>query len=102
MRISDYLPSLPAAIASTMLEDLGSALPPPIPDTPENRAIRDHAAFAAIAALRPDNAADAMLATMIVAGQAHASECMRMAGVTRQDFRRADQYRTLAKRMMRE
>jgi len=102
MRSTEYLPGLPATIASTLLEQLRSALPAPIPDTPGNRATRDHDAFAAVAALRPDNAADALVATMIVAQQAHASECLRMAGLMGQDPGMADRYRTLGNRMMRD
>ncbi|HME21605.1 MAG TPA: hypothetical protein VKI44_09720 [Acetobacteraceae bacterium] len=102
MRSTHYLPRLPATVAGVLLERLRSALPAPIPDTPENRATRDHDAFAAVAALRPANAADALFATMIVAEQAHASECLRMAGLMRQDSGMADRYRTLGNRMMRE
>jgi hypothetical protein len=102
MSISDFLPELPATIARTTLEQLRSALPLPIPDTPENRASRDQAAFGAVAALRPANAADAVLAIMIVAAQAHASECLRRADELRHDPRMVGRLRTLANRMMRE
>ena len=60
MSVADFLPYLAAGIARTMLEQLRTALPLPIPDTPENRDIRDQAAFAAVKALNPTNAADAM------------------------------------------
>jgi hypothetical protein len=102
MRIADYLPGLPATIATTMLEELRAALPLPVPDTPENRAARDHAALIAVAVLHPTNAADLILARSIVAMHAHAADCLRQADTLRHDPRMADRLRTLGNRMTRE
>ena len=57
MSVADFLPHLPAWIACATLEQLRAVLPLPIPNTPENRDIRDQEAFAAVKALNPTNAA---------------------------------------------
>jgi hypothetical protein len=102
MSVADFLPYLAAGIARTMLEQLRTALPLPIPDTPENRDIRDQAAFAAVKALNPTNAADAMLAKSIVAFEAAANDTRRMADETHHDAALAARLRRLAEQLMRQ
>ena len=54
-------------------------LPPPSPDTPEARAIRDERAIAAAIALRPANPAEAELAAQIVGADFHAKDALAAA-----------------------
>ena len=56
-----------------------ASLPPPPDDTPEWRARRDRAAEAALAALRPANEMEAMLAAQFIAASAQALDCLRLA-----------------------
>ena len=56
-----------------------ASLPPPPDDTPEWRALRDRAAEAALAALRPANEMEAMLAAQFIAASAQALDCLRLA-----------------------
>lgn len=102
MPASDLLPAFPAFIANRMLDDLRAILPRPIPDTPENRDIRDRAALAAVKALSPTNAADAMHATLIVAFEAAAKDSQRMADGMGHDVPMAARLRRLADQLMRQ
>ncbi|HET7881929.1 MAG TPA: hypothetical protein VFL55_13675 [Acetobacteraceae bacterium] len=81
MQISDAIPNLPAEIVRHGLETLIGILPRPIPDTPENLAAREASAIRAVAALRPRDAFQLMLAVQIVGTDAHAMECLRFAAV---------------------
>lgn len=101
MQVADFLPNIPASVAAALLAQLRAALPRPVPDTPQNREIRDRAAFAAVKALNPTDVAGAMLATMIVAMEAGAQDSFRMADEM-QDFAGAMRMRKLGDRMMRE
>jgi hypothetical protein len=62
-----------------LIHTLRAALPPPVTDTPENRARRDNAAIAQVASLLPANAAESTLAAQYVAANARAMDCMRLA-----------------------
>ncbi|HME24942.1 MAG TPA: hypothetical protein VKI44_27045 [Acetobacteraceae bacterium] len=81
MHLIDYLPQLPPPVARYALYTLTKALPPPDTDLPEERAARDVAAVAAVAALRPADALEARLAAQAVAADAHVIDCLRLAGV---------------------
>ena len=72
MSILDALPQLPRPVARHTLFILTEALPAPIGDLPEERAARDEAAVAAVAALRPADAIEAALAARSVAAGAWA------------------------------
>ena len=100
MSIDQRLPNLPAGIASHTLETFRDALPPPVPDTPENRAARDELAVAAFVALRPSDAFEAMLAVQIVLQEAHAADCLRLAAQHGADPAIARRNRALAGTMM--
>ena len=66
MQITDVIPSLPPTIVRSALDTLIGLLPRPAVDTPENRAASEAAAIAAVAALRPADAFQLMLAVQIV------------------------------------
>lgn len=102
MHTTDVLPKLAPAIAEEILERLRAALPLPTPNTPATRAARDESAFFAISGLCPTDAAQASLAALIVAMQAHYLECLRQADLMRQDFKMADRFRAVGQQMMRE
>jgi hypothetical protein len=71
--------TLPPPIAREAYARLCTLLPPPVPDTPETRADRNEAAMEAVADLVPANAYEARLAVEIVAADAHAMDCLRLA-----------------------
>jgi hypothetical protein len=58
---------LPADAYYHLVRTLCLALPPPLTDNPDDLARRNHAAIAAVAALVPANAAEAILAALFVA-----------------------------------
>ena len=102
MQITETLPNLPPAVARHTFHTLVSALPPPVPDTPEDRTARDEDALAAVAALHPADAFEARLAARIVAADSHAMDCLRLAiqpGMDPLDVRRC---RSQANSMMRQ
>jgi hypothetical protein len=73
------LNNLPAPIGRQVFATLCALLPPPVIDTPEERAERDAAAIAAVAVLCPADAFEARLATQVIAADAHAMDCLRLA-----------------------
>jgi hypothetical protein len=79
MQITDAIPQLPPDIVRHELQTLIGLLPRPMADTPEGRNTRDGCAIAAVAALRPADAFQLMLAVQIVGMDAHAMECLRLA-----------------------
>jgi len=66
MQIADAIPNLPADIVRHALGTLIGLLPRPTADTPENRAACEATAVAAVAALRPTDAFQLLLAVQIV------------------------------------
>lgn len=58
---------LPAQVYHHLIHTLRHSLPPPLTDSPEDLARRNHAAIARIAALAPANAAEAEGAALYVA-----------------------------------
>jgi hypothetical protein len=101
MQFADVLPNLPPAVARETLSGLISALPPPAIDTPEAVADRDATAIAAVAALHPADAFEALLAAQIVVNAAHARHGLRLAVRPGQDEKVSRQCRTQANAMTR-
>jgi len=79
MQITDAIPQLPSDIVRHELQTLIGLLPQLMVDTSEGRAARDAGAIAAVAAPRPTDAFQLMLAVQIVGMDAHAMECLRLA-----------------------
>jgi hypothetical protein len=99
---ADLFPNLPTSVVSHAFADLLPVLPLPIPDTPENRVARDDKAIAALAALQPRDAAEMMFAVNIIACEAHALDCIRLAQDPATDARTARRCRTVGESMLRE
>jgi hypothetical protein len=95
------LPNLPPAIAAEVFATLCDTLPPPTIDTPETRAARHDTAMAAVAALHPTDAHQALLAARSVAADYQAMHCLRLAEQPGQDFKIARQCRAQSNAMMR-
>src|SRR5881398_810272 len=70
---------LPADAYYHLIRTLCLALPPPLTDSPDALAQRNHAAIARIGALVPANAAEADLAAMFVAASEQWKDCLRLA-----------------------
>ena len=100
MSIDQRLPNLPAYVVSHTLDTLRAALPPPVPDTSKNRAAMEELAVAALVALQPSDAFEAMLATQIVLQEAHAADCLRLAAEHGADPVIARRNRAMAGTMM--
>ena len=101
MSPTDALPKLPPTIARHTVFLLMESLPPPLTDTPEERAARDEAAIASLAVLNPGDAYEARLAARAVAADARATECLRLASVPKLHPDRVDQCLRQANAMMR-
>lgn len=82
--------------------ELCALLPRPRDDTDEARADRDECAIAAVAALHPMDAFQAKLAAHIVAADAHAMECLRLATQAGEDTWEARRCRAQAASMERQ
>jgi hypothetical protein len=95
------LPDLPASIARDVFATLCAGLPPPATGTAEARAVRDEAAMAAVAALRPADAFEARLAAEIVAADAQAMDSFRLASQYCNDLAATLRCRAQAAAMMR-
>jgi hypothetical protein len=88
MSVAYSLPNLSPDISRDILDTLIETLPHPDVTTPENYAARDEAAIAAVAALEPADIIEAHMAIMIVAADAHAQVCLRLADRPGADERR--------------
>jgi hypothetical protein len=91
MSVPETLSYLSPNVARHTLYVLTSLLPAPLTDLPEERAARDQAAIDAVAALKPADAFEAMLAARIVGANAHALDCLRGIGTLGQDSGAAEQ-----------
>ena len=76
---ADLTAQLPADAYYQLIHTLRLTLPPPLTDSPEDLARRDHAAIARIAALHPANATEADLAGLYVAASEQWKDCLRLA-----------------------
>jgi hypothetical protein len=63
-----------------LVHTLRGALLPPVINTPEEVARRDHAAIGQVAAMLPANADEAYLAAQCVAARLYGMDCIRLAG----------------------
>jgi hypothetical protein len=80
---------------------LGNGLPPPVQHNQENHERRLTTAIETFEDLRPGDAYEASLAVEIVLSGAHAVECLREAGLYRDDFAKRTRCRAQASSMMR-
>ena len=96
------IPNVPDRLAREIYAELCGALPPPSPDTPDARAIRDERAMAAVAALIPENHFEAELAALIVAKAFHAKHALRDASRPNLTVDALNNYRNQASRIDRD
>ena len=73
------IPNVPDSLARQIYADLLNYLPLPPNDTPEARLLRDSRAMAAVAALIPENAAEAEIAITAIATDFHAKDALAAA-----------------------
>ena len=93
---------LPADAYYHLIRTLCLTLPPPLSDSPDDLARRNHAAIARIAALAPANAAEADLAAQVVAASEQWKDCLRLARLPETTPKMALKCRAQAISMMRE
>ena len=93
---------LPADAYYHLVRTLCLTLPPPLTDSPDALAQRNHAAITRIAALIPANPAEADLAAMFVAASEQSKDCLRLAQLSETTPERALKCRAQALSMMRE
>jgi hypothetical protein len=101
IRLMHILPNLPQSVALEVYAMLCDALPTPRIDTPEARAARLDTAMAAVAALHPADACEALFATQIIGANAHALDCLRDAARPGQPPEEVRRSRAQAATMMR-
>jgi hypothetical protein len=99
--MSNPPPDFPVALAREVFARLCGSLPPPVVDTPEARAVRDDLAYAAVEALYPVDAAEALLAVQVVTTDARALACLRLADMPGRTEVEAHRNRAQALAMMR-
>ena len=102
MTITEALPDLAPEIARLTLHRLISTLPLPVADTEVDRAEREAEAIAALASLYPATAIEARLTARVVATDAHAMDCLRLAMAVGADDKTARSCRAQAALMMRQ
>lgn len=93
---------LPRDYYYQLIHTLRAALPPPVTDSLEDLARRDNAAIAQVAALLPATADEASLAAQVVAANAAAMDCLRLAQEHRGDPKLFLKSNALAISMMRQ
>lgn len=64
-----------------VVDALRTGLPAPVPNTPEQRELRDQAAIATVASMHPVNLAEAMMAANFVVMHETAMDCLRLSNV---------------------
>ena len=85
-----------------LIHTLRAALPPPVIDSPEDLARRDNAAIAHVASLLPATADEASVAAQLVAANAAAMDCLRLAQEHRGDPKLFLKSNAMAISMMRQ
>src|SRR5579883_2412713 len=98
----DLTGQIPKDLYYQIVHELRGALPPPVTDSPEDAIRRDNAMIAQVAALRPANADEVMLAAQCVAASAQALECLRLARLNRDDVAQVLKCTAQACSMMRQ
>ena len=98
----DWASLLPREAFCEIILVLRAALPLPEGELPADWARRDRAAMAAVASLRPANAAEGRLAAQFVAADAYAMDCLRLAQIRRTETDVARQCAAQAASLMRE
>ena len=81
----DWAVLLPREAFREVIRVLRGSMPLPDTDGPEEWGRQDRAAMAAVAALRPENAAEGQLAAQFVLAEAWAADCLRLAGERRRE-----------------
>ena len=82
--------------------ELGNSMPPPVLDKLEYRERRLTTVIETFEALHPGDAYEARLAVKVVLCGVHVVECLRLAGVYREDFAKTTRCRAQAASLMRE
>ncbi len=93
---------LPAEVYYQLIHSLCLTLPPPLTDSPEDLARRDHSAIARIGALAPANAAEADVAALYVAASEQWKKLLRLAEEADTTSYWAQKCRAQANSMMRQ
>src|SRR5712692_6966423 len=93
---------LPADAYYHLIRTLCLTLPPPLTDSADDLARRNHAAITRIAALVPANAAEADLAALFVAASEQWKDCLRLAQLPETTPEMAPKCRAQAISMMRQ
>ncbi len=93
---------LPAEVYYQLIHSLCPTLPPPLTDSPEDLARRNHSAIARIAALCPANAAEADTAALYVAASEQWKKLLRLAEEADTTSYWAQKCRAQANSMMRQ
>ena len=98
----DWAQLLPREAFREVIRVLRGCMPLPDADGPEAWGRQDRAAMAAVAALRPETAAEGQLAAQFVLAEAWAADCLRLAGERRRETGIAMKCRAQALSFMRE
>ena len=98
----DWAVLLPREAFREVIRVLRGSMPLPDTDGPEEWGRQDRAAMAAVAALRPENAAEGQLAAQFVLAEAWAADCLRLAGERRRETTVAMKCKAQALSFMRE
>ena len=99
---SDWAQALPREVFREVIRVLRGSMPLPETDAAEEWGRQDRAAMAAVAALRPENAAEGQLAAQFVLAEAWAADCLRLAGERRRETGIALKCKAQALSFMRE
>ena len=97
-----YFPSfhhLSADLVRQNVEALHAALPAPVPDTPQTRAVMQEYAFGMFALLNPQDVRAASLAVSVILFSVHASHALSFAADPRSDPSISRQFRRQARGM---
>jgi len=96
------LPNLPPRLSREIFAAVRRGLPPAHDATPDALDARDMIAMAAIAALDPRDAAEAVIAAQVVMAEAHGRASLEDASLNGQDLKVVMQCRAQARAMMRQ
>ncbi|MDR3531283.1 MAG: hypothetical protein P4L90_12125, partial [Rhodopila sp.] len=99
---TDWALLLPREAFREVMRVLRGSLPLLDDDAPEGWGRQDRAAMAAVASLRPENAAEGQLAAQFVLAEAWAADCLRLAGERRREMAIALKCKAQALSFMRE